>query len=250
METKERAPFTTHQQRVANLKRHLNNGTLIRREFGDGYKRACLLSALAPEVVDEANLRGVDPSQTYCPAEVMPQWFAHMTPDIDDRVVDESWDELMREYARLAARWTVLDEGDWQWLEMSFRIRMLRALLAVQADDKHFVEDAIAALTELREKGKPVSRMVLKDHKDLEYEQADTRWKFRDDDASHCFWGLVCDPHQERAAMALSNLAFLFRQTSAHMANIREQDDPMTKCVRSFFKIMEKRIEEAEGRHV
>lgn len=48
-----------------------NGRRLVRKEWGDGKATACLLAAIAPQAID-------NPSA--CPACIMPQWLAHLTP--------------------------------------------------------------------------------------------------------------------------------------------------------------------------
>ena len=69
--------------------------------------RACLLAALAPEA-------GKAQSASTCPAEVMPEWLAHLTPWIDDAPSEEAWPALVRRYAALARQWHVLDAAGWE----------------------------------------------------------------------------------------------------------------------------------------
>ena len=102
------------QDRIDNLNRHLENGTLIRNEWGDGKERACLLAALSQEVACGTNA-------IYCPAEVMPKWLAHLTPWMDDSGTDEAWPEMVRRYAGLAARWHGLDSATWARLDFTAR---------------------------------------------------------------------------------------------------------------------------------
>ncbi len=87
--------------------RHLDRGTLTRREWGDGYKRAWLLAALSPETAKHRDWND-------CPAEVMPKWLAALTPLMDDRGTSAAWVPMVRRYADLASRWHVLDKAAWR----------------------------------------------------------------------------------------------------------------------------------------
>ncbi len=100
---------------------HLERGTLLRRDWGDGYERAFLLSALAPDV---ATVR----YWGACPSWVMPLWLAALTPLMDGRGSDAAWEPMVRRYADLAARWHVLDKAAWH---RALR-RVLCAILCVE----------------------------------------------------------------------------------------------------------------------
>jgi len=96
----------------------LDAKTLVREKWGDGRETACLLAALAPETAEYE-----DPS--VCPADVMPEWLAHLTVWIDDSGTDGAWSGAVRLYAGLAGRWHVLDADGWQRAEW----RVKRAIL-------------------------------------------------------------------------------------------------------------------------
>jgi len=95
------------QARVESLNHHIEAGTLVRNEWGDGQERACLLAALAPETAKNQ-------SASACPVEVMPRWLAELTPWMDDKGSLAKWPKMIRRYAALAGRWHVLSEKDWQ----------------------------------------------------------------------------------------------------------------------------------------
>lgn len=110
----------TMQTRCSRLDLYIAHGRLIRDKWRDtdarGRELACLLVALVPEVMDEDH---GDPDR--CPADVMPTWLAHMTPNIDDAVSDTAWPNVIRRYAELAHRWHVLDPAGWRRAE--YRVR-------------------------------------------------------------------------------------------------------------------------------
>jgi hypothetical protein len=108
-----------HQERIENLNRHIEQGTLIRKAWGDGHKRACLLAALAPETAQASSSKA-------CPAEVMPEWLAHLTPSMDDYGTAEAWPAMVRRYAELASRWHVLSADQWSRLDYQARIVALK----------------------------------------------------------------------------------------------------------------------------
>lgn len=97
--------------RADRLDRFIKENRLIRRSFGDGKERACLLSALAPEVV------GTGHPTANCPAELMPRWFAEVTPIIDDAGSEKKWKGVVTRYAELAHRWHILSQEEWGALE-------------------------------------------------------------------------------------------------------------------------------------
>ena len=90
--------------------RHLAAGTLLRGYWGDGHERACWLSALAPVTASRR-------SASACPAEIMPEWLAHLTMRMDDLGSDGVWHETATRYAGLSARWSVLSTADWNGLD-------------------------------------------------------------------------------------------------------------------------------------
>lgn len=93
------------QERIDRLWRHINDGTLLRWEWGDGYERACLLAALVPETIHRGGS---------CPADVMPSWLATITPAMDDNGTQEAWPSMVRRYADLAGKWHILTDAAWE----------------------------------------------------------------------------------------------------------------------------------------
>lgn len=93
-------------ERLDRLDTMIRENRIIRGAWTER-DRACLLAALAPEA-------GKAQSASACPAEVMPEWLAHLTPWIDDAPSEEAWPALVRRYAALARRWHVLDTAAWE----------------------------------------------------------------------------------------------------------------------------------------
>lgn len=131
----------SRRQRAADqILRRLHSDRLLRCEWTDGdrvedgYERACLLAAAAPEIVGEDRIG--DPA--LCPAEILPQWLADLTPWIDDSGSLELWPEHVERYAAALSRSDVLGEGAWHRLELRVRglaYVALRRLAAVHAPE-------------------------------------------------------------------------------------------------------------------
>lgn len=125
----------TVMSRLDRLDRMIKEKRIIRALWSGkdkkGRKTACLLVALSPEV-------GATEDANACPAEVMPQWLAGITPLIDDEGTLEHWPEVIRRYASLARRWHVLSTEEWSRLD--YRVRELalrkRARHAANVDAK------------------------------------------------------------------------------------------------------------------
>lgn len=104
--------------RVERLNEMIREDRIIRDGWAgtdeQGRETACLLAALSPEV-------GKWERAESCPAEVMPEWFAHMTPWIDDNGSEAEWPRVVRRYAACAARWHTLDEAAWRRVEIATR---------------------------------------------------------------------------------------------------------------------------------
>ncbi len=108
-------------ERFNRLDTFIEQGRLVRKTWGDGQERACLLLALAPEVGTKGVASG-------CPADVIPAWLAHLTPDLDDCGTEAAWPAMVRRYAsvvRCGAE--TLDETEWRRV-------LARTMLAVLAE--------------------------------------------------------------------------------------------------------------------
>ena len=126
--------------RFDRLDAYIAEGRILRRKWRDtdpdGRERACLLLALAPEVGD-GNIGA-------CPADLLPPWLAHFTPDIDDYVSDDAWPDIIREYARVVRRGvTTLDAAGWRRVQARF---MLAVLDEVRRHDTAGAVEPVAAL--------------------------------------------------------------------------------------------------------
>ena len=70
------------------LQQYIDEGRLIRNAWtgtdAEGRHTACLLAAIAP-------VCGEEESASVCPAEVMPEWLAHLTPWMDDNGTSGAW---------------------------------------------------------------------------------------------------------------------------------------------------------------
>lgn len=111
-------------ERLRRLNDAIERGEVIRSlwtsEHG-GRKLACLLATLAPEVVEGAAAGDV----TKCPADVMPTWFAHLVPWIDDAGTEGAWRGNVDRFAALLA-YPGYRRLDWP----AFRERVLDACVA------------------------------------------------------------------------------------------------------------------------
>lgn len=108
----------TLEDRVERLNTMLREGRIIRNDWvssdEQGRETACLLAALSPEVAEAE-------TASACPASLMPEWFAHLTPWLDDHSSTAEWPRVIRRYAACAARWSALDEAAWLRVEIAAR---------------------------------------------------------------------------------------------------------------------------------
>jgi hypothetical protein len=98
-----------------------------------GRETACLLSAFAD---------GID-SAIKCPAEIMPSWFAHLTPWMTDNFSNDYRPEMINEYARVANGWHVLSDAQW----MRVKYKALDA--AMEVAEPHDTANAVAPVRAL-----------------------------------------------------------------------------------------------------
>ena len=103
------------QERLERLQTFVAEGRIIRNKWMDvdeqGRATACLLAALSPEAGKAEDSRA-------CPANIMPSWFAHLTPWMDDHGSEAEWPRMVRRYATCAARWSALDNAAWRRIEV------------------------------------------------------------------------------------------------------------------------------------
>lgn len=108
----------SQESRVERLNSMIRENRITRHNWltvdEQGREVACLLAALSPEA-------GEAESPAACPASVMPEWFAHLTPWIDDHSSATAWPQVIRRYAACAAKWSALDDAAWRRVEVAAR---------------------------------------------------------------------------------------------------------------------------------
>ena len=134
-----------------NILHHLERGTLLRHDFGDGRDTACLISAAHPPCAAAE-------SPALCPAELMPAWLAYLTPFIDDRGSDAAWEPTIRRYAALMARWHVLSPEAWERAHRAVKVAILVEAKSHVTVDTWGVTEAIDAVIAWLEKGAPEAK--------------------------------------------------------------------------------------------
>jgi hypothetical protein len=121
------------EDRIERLNRFIVEGRVIRGGwFGEdehGRETACLLGALAPEAGEAEDVFA-------CPAGVMPEWFASLTPWMDDRGSGTAWPRVVRRYAACAARWSGLDDAAWRRVEIAARRAAVGEAMRHTADEQ------------------------------------------------------------------------------------------------------------------
>ena len=106
-------------ERFDRLDTFITEGRLVRKAWGDGRGRACLLLALAPEVGQGKIDR--------CPSTLLPPWLANLTPSLDDNGTTDAWPAMVRRYAVVVRRGAeTLDDAGWRRV-------LARTMLAVVA---------------------------------------------------------------------------------------------------------------------
>src|ERR1041385_8675941 len=112
--------------RFARLSRLIREDKIIRQQWTDG-ERVCLLAGLSPEVAEKKD-------SAACPASVVPPWFAHLTPSMDDNGTAEAWPAFVRRYARVVRKAALeLDAAGWRRAE--YRVRGLAVEEAMKNTD-------------------------------------------------------------------------------------------------------------------
>lgn len=130
----------SREERLANLDTMIAEGRILRRQWTaeqDGRKLACILAALSPEAGEYRNASA-------CPANVIPSWFAFLTPDINDRVSQVAWPGIIRRYAAVVRRADVLTDEDWRRLDYAARAVALRVALPHAGASTTVLKRAIA----------------------------------------------------------------------------------------------------------
>ena len=106
------------ESRVERLNTFIHEGRIVRHAWlgtdEQGRETACLLAALSPEVAEQE-------TASACPASVMPEWLAHLTPWMDDNSSEAEWPRMVSRYAACAARWSTLDNAAWRRVEIASR---------------------------------------------------------------------------------------------------------------------------------
>lgn len=127
-------------ERIERLQAYVAEGRILRGEWTgkdvQGRETACLMAALSPEA-------GEARSASACPANVMPEWLARLTPELDDCTSLDYWPEFVRDYAATASRWHALD--DVAWRRVLARVT-LASLEIVQPHDRAGVVARVADL--------------------------------------------------------------------------------------------------------
>ena len=111
-----RAPNTEGTNAMNPILKHLQAGTLLRGDWGDGRDLACLYSAMFPGATSTAN----------CPSEHMPQWFADIIPLLDDMVSLDGWEARMRRFALASEKFHVISPEGWDDIRRKFLAGTIR----------------------------------------------------------------------------------------------------------------------------
>ena len=109
----------------------LEAGTLTRGQWSGwdctGRATACLYAALVPGATSTKN----------CPASLMPQWIAHLTPWIDDSGSMPRWAGFVRRYAVLVEFFGRMTNEQSEQLEMLFLAACVRERLIHAPEGDH-----------------------------------------------------------------------------------------------------------------
>lgn len=101
----------------------VSEGRIIRGNWvgidAQGRETACLLAAFEGGIRDSK----------HCPAGLMPEWLAGLTPKFDDKGSIEAWPAMVQRYAKCANGWHVLDDAAWR----RALLRTLRMCLEIVA---------------------------------------------------------------------------------------------------------------------
>jgi hypothetical protein len=134
---------------TTKLNQFIAEGRLIRNDWtgidDQGRETACLLAAVSPEVTDDGNPGA-------CPADIMPQWLAHLTPWMDDYGSEDAWLPMVKRYAAVAGRWHVLSDETWRRLDYTARRIAVEDCLPLAGSAASAVE-GVLALLRLAEQG-------------------------------------------------------------------------------------------------
>lgn len=121
------------ESRVERLNRMISESRIIRNDWSgtdeQGRATACLLAALSPEVAEAE-------TASACPASLMPVWFAHMTPWMDDHSSTAEWPRMIRRYAACASRWPTLNDAAWRRVEIAARRAVVEEAMRHTSDER------------------------------------------------------------------------------------------------------------------
>lgn len=138
--------------RFERLDKYIADGSLLRGAWWegerrrDGYDRACLLLAIAPECGkrDEDGDASGDPAA--CPSWLLPEWLARLTPWLDDTGSDEAWPEHVRRYSRAVRLVPSLGPDAQRRLLFAVCASIVRSVLEFAGSTKDVCERVLALL--------------------------------------------------------------------------------------------------------
>jgi hypothetical protein len=120
--------FSDRIDRLQTLRREHR---LIRNKWvdkdADGQELACLLAALSPEV-------GEAEAADACPADVVTDWFAHLTPWIDDAGSKGAWEAMVSRYVAIVSAWQTLTPERDRCLKYAVRALCVREAMRHTSD--------------------------------------------------------------------------------------------------------------------
>jgi hypothetical protein len=106
-------------ERFQRLKLFIDEGRIIRKNWGNGQDQACLLLALAPEVGEHGQIE-------LCPVTALPYWLATLTPALDDTGSDDAWPAMIRRYSNVVSLgMKTLDKHGWRRVMAKYLIAVL-----------------------------------------------------------------------------------------------------------------------------
>ncbi len=95
-----------------------------RKPSGDtGRELVCALAAFGPDINSSED----------CPADLMPDWLAHLVPTLDDGLAAADVPWFMGELVSHAKRWSVLDTAAWARIKTGFLIGTVQQAFASAA---------------------------------------------------------------------------------------------------------------------
>jgi hypothetical protein len=123
----------TIQERFDRLDAMIAKGNVIRNAWTQGQERACLLAALSPEAGEQGTSEA-------CPAFLLPQWFAALTPAMDDNGTYVKWPAFVKRYAAVVrnAALTLDTEG---WRRAEYRVKAV----VVRESMEHTTDETVLA---------------------------------------------------------------------------------------------------------